>query len=80
MIPWSRWVLLWEWLVRLLATVEDCLWACRRERLRRRGKEVASEIDRLQKAATEHGWALLIDDPGEEEHGDGSAKHRDLPS
>ena len=31
-------------------TVEDCLWACKRERLRRRGREVASEIDRLEKA------------------------------
>jgi len=32
-------------------TVEDCLWTCRRERLQRRGREVATEIDRLQKAA-----------------------------
>jgi DNA primase len=40
-------------------TVEDCLWACRRERLQRRGKEVASEIGRLQKAAGSPGDSNL---------------------
>ena len=40
-------------------TVEDCLWTCRRERLQRRGKEVASEIGRLQKAAGSPGDSSL---------------------
>jgi len=42
--------------------VEDCLWACRRERLERRRREVVREIGKLQQSPGETGAASQLDE------------------
>jgi len=42
--------------------VEDCLWACRRERLERKRREVVREIGKLQQSPGETGVASQLDE------------------